>query len=156
MALSTAILWVHALCGVIWVAACASFVLAAMALSAEPAEWHAFAARSAPRINRLCAVIACLIPLTGIGNLVFAGRAHNHLLPAAFVGILSAKIGLFAAMVIALGAAWKAGTPAGSADVIPAGIDAEAARVRQLMRLYGIIVVFGAVALGLGLWLSGT
>ena len=156
MALSTVILWVHALCGVIWVTACASFLLAAMALSAEAAEWRAFAARSAPRINRLCAVIACLIPLTGIGNLVFAARAHHHLLPAAFVGVLSAKIGLFAAMAIALGAAWKAVAPAGNAGVIPAGIDADAARVRKLMRLYGAIVMLGAVALGLGLWLSGT
>lgn len=156
MALSTVILWVHALCGVIWVGACASFLLAAMALSAEAAEWRAFATRSAPRINRLCVALACLIPLTGIGNLVFAARAHHDLLPAAFVGVLSAKIGLFAAMALALGAAWKAGAPTPSAGTIAAGIDADAARVRKLMRLYGIIVVLGGVALGLGLWLSGT
>jgi hypothetical protein len=156
MALSTVILWVHALCGVIWVGVCASFLLAAMALSAEAAEWRAFAARSAPRINRLCVALACLIPLTGIGNLVFAARAHHHLLPAAFVGVLSAKIGLFAAMALVLWMASRAGAAIDGEGGPAGGVEADATNIRRLVRLYALIVIMGAVALGLGLWLSGT
>jgi hypothetical protein len=156
MALSTLILWVHALCGVIWVGACASFLLAAMALNAEAAEWRAFAARSAPRINRLCLALACLIPLTGISNLVFATRAHHDFLPTAFVGVLSAKIALFAAMALVLWMARRASaTIAGESN--PAGsAEADATNIGRLVRLYTLIVMMGMVALGLGLWLSGT
>jgi len=138
------------------VGACASFLLAAMALSAEAAEWRAFAARSAPRINRLCIALACLIPLTGISNLVFATRAHHDLLPAAFVGVLSAKIGLFVAMALALSMAWRASASIAGENGPAGGVEAEATNIRRIVRFYMLIVMMGMLALGLGLWLSGT
>jgi hypothetical protein len=154
MGLRTIILWIHALCGVAWVGACASFVIAAAALSGEAGELSHFAVNTAPRINRIGATLALVIPLTGIGNLIYAARMRGFALPAQFVGVLSVKIALFAAMALTLAAAWRAEASmrsAGGAD--PAGA---AADIKKLMRLYGLIMAMGGVALGLGLWLSGT
>lgn len=154
MALRTVILWVHVLCGVVWVGASANVALAAVALSGEPEEWARFATRSVPRINRVCVVAASVIPVTGIANLGFVARAHRGALPAAFVAILSVKVALFAAMAGVLWAAWGAGSSmeGGSGS---SGGDV-AAGVRKLIALYVTIVILGAMALGLGLWLSGT
>ncbi len=157
MAMRAVILWVHVFCGVAWVGACASFVLAAAALGGEPNESYALALRAAPRINRLCVPLAIVIPLTGIGNLLFAARARGFALPAEFIGILAAKVGLLATMALALWRAWRAaallvGNLAKDAD--------ESATIsvnmRELMTLYGLIMGAGAIALALGFWLSGT
>lgn len=156
MALRTVILWIHVLSGVVWVGASASIALAGLALSGEPEEWRKFATRSAPRINRLCVVLACLIPLTGISNLALAVRTHRGVLPSAFVAVLSAKVALFAAMAVALWAAWRAGAPMEARTALSESAGTDVASVRKLMRLYGTIVVLGAMALALGLWLSGT
>lgn len=168
MALRTVILWVHVLCGVVWVGASAGIALAAVALSGEPEEWINFATRSVPRINRVCVAAASVIPVTGIANLAFVARTYRGALPAVFIAILSAKVAIFVAMAAALWAAWGAGSAiearrtlgearsalgeAGSA--LAAGNSA--ASVRKLIALYATIVILGAMALGLGLWLSGT
>jgi hypothetical protein len=150
MGLRAIILWTHALCGVAWVGATASFVIAAAALGGEAEELSRFATNTAPRINRVGAALALVIPLTGIGNLAYAARAHRDALPPEFVGLLAAKITLFAAMAAALAAAWRAETKAEGDSGYAA------ANVGRLMRLYGLIVALGAVTLGLGVWLSGT
>jgi uncharacterized membrane protein len=154
MGLRSIILWIHALCGMVWVGASASFVIAAAALSGESSELSRFATAAAPRINRIGAILALVIPLTGIGNLVYAARADRYVLPPEFVAILVAKITLFAAMAVALAAAWRAE----NAMRAEAAVDSAraAANVGKLMRLYGLIIAMGAVALGLGVWLSGT
>lgn len=153
MGLRAIILWIHALCGVVWVGASASFVIAVAALGGENRELSRFASNTAPRINRIGAILALVIPLTGIGNLVYAARAHGYALPPEFVGILAVKITLFAAMAAALAAAWRAESAAAETK---ATSTFAAANVRKLMRLYGLIIAMGAVALGLGVWLSGT
>ena len=156
MTIRALILWVHVLCGVVWVGVCATFILAAAALAGEPNESYAFAIRSVPRINRLCAPLAIAIPITGIGNLLFATQAHGSVLPAEFLGILLAKVGLLAIMVLGLLRAWRA------AAVIlekPSAMGVNELRcefnIRQIIALYGLIVGAGIAALGLGLWLSG-
>ncbi|HUN58926.1 MAG TPA: hypothetical protein VMU41_12495 [Candidatus Binataceae bacterium] len=147
------VLTVHVLCGVLWVGACASFVLAASALNRESGEWRDFALKVAPRINRINLVAACAIPLTGLGNLYFAGRARGFKFPPQFIGVLAAKIVLFVVMAAALLAAWTA-----ESSMLPQGPDGsiDARASRRLVRLYGIMVALGTVALALGLWLSGT
>ncbi|HTT75337.1 MAG TPA: hypothetical protein VMF50_05080 [Candidatus Binataceae bacterium] len=153
MAPASIVLTIHVLCGVLWVGTCASFVLAASALNRESDEWRDFALKVAPRINRLNLLFAISIPLTGLGNLYFAGRARGFNFPPQFIGILSAKIVLLLGMAAALMAAWAAESsmrhegPAGNI-VLRAS--------RRLVRLYGITVAMGTVALALGLWLSGT
>ena len=144
--------WIHVLCGVLWVGACATFVLATAALSSEPDESRAFAIKVAGQINRLCVPMAIAIPITGIGNLLFAVQARGSVLPAEFIGILAAKVGLLAVMAVGLFGAWRAvvvvegPSPAGACEV----------NVRRITALYGLIVGSGIIALGLGVWLSGT
>ncbi|HKV53030.1 MAG TPA: hypothetical protein VJN94_00170 [Candidatus Binataceae bacterium] len=157
MVLRAVILWVHVLCGVAWVGACASFVIAAAALGGEPGESRALALRAAPRINRLCIVLAIAIPLTGIGNLTFAAQSHGYRLPTEFVGILTAKIGLFIVMALALAGAWRVTaqlTRRREANSVKK--TENPANIPKLTALYGLIVAMGTLALALGLWLSGT
>lgn len=154
MTLVSVVLWVHALCGVLWVGACASFVLAAAALSAETAQWREFALRTAPRINRIALAIAGMIPLTGIVNLGFAVAARGFALPAQFVAVLICKIALYAAMALLLRAAW-ATEPALRSGFANEN-DSAASQIRKLMTLYGATAALGTLALGLGLWLSGS
>lgn len=135
------ILWVHVLCAVLWIGTSASFVIAATALAGEENERREFATRTAPRIGRLCALLACVIPLTGIANLAYVVRARGAALPAEFTGILTAKVALFASMVGALWAA-RRGARHGDAGGRAAG-------------LYALTAALGVIALVLGLWLSG-
>jgi hypothetical protein len=150
------ILWLHILCGVGWVGACATFVLAAGALSDEPDESHAFALSVTPQINRLCLGMAIVIPITGIGNLLFVAEARGSGLPDEFVGILAAKVALFLIMVLALSGACR--LVAVLKNQPPAGISESrgAFTIRRIVALYKLIVGAGIIALGLGLWLSGT
>jgi putative copper export protein len=153
MPVASIVLTIHVLCGVLWVGACASFVLAASALNRESGEWREFALKVAPRINRINLVLACAIPLTGLGNLYFAGRARGFHFRAQFSELLSAKVMLFVAMALALTAAWSAEAVM-NRDQKTGSVDIRASR--RLVRLYGITVAMGTVALALGLWLSGT
>jgi hypothetical protein len=154
--LATVVLWIHALCGIIWIGACASFVIAVSALGAEAEERDDFTARSAPGLNRLCIALACMIPLTGLVNLSFAARARHLALPAEFIVIVGAKIVLFGAMATALWAAWGIVVKSGGLAFSTGGIGSGVGAIHRLMKLYGLIVTLGAAALALGLWLSGT
>ena len=150
------ILWVHVLCGVVWVGACAVFILAAAASAGDPNESLAFAARAVPPINRLCLVLAIAIPLTGIGNLFFVARARGSALPAEFLGILAAKISLLVVMGVGLWGAWRAAAILQGASANPGAESRYEVSLHRIMASYGLIVAAGVGALGLGLWLSGT
>ena len=150
MSLRTVALWIHVLCGVIWVGTCASFVLAASALALEVDEWRNFAVHTVAKLNRVNIVAACAIPLTGFVNLFFATHAHGGTLPPSFITILSLKIGLFGLMVSSLTLAWHAGRALEGPDGV-LGMP-----MRRLMLFYRGTVAMGVIALALGLWLSGT
>ena len=145
--LRTAFLWIHVLCGAIWVAVSLSFVLAAGA--STETERAGFASRVAPVLNRLNLAAIALLPLSGIANLIFVAREHHFRLPAAFVEVLGAKLLLLCGMAAALAIAWGTAARLGS--------DAPGARrARRLLWLYGAMAAMGAVALMLGLWLAGS
>ncbi len=148
--LRTTFLWIHVLCGAIWVAVSLSFVLAAGA--STETEHEGFAARVAPVLNRLNLAAIVLLPLSGIANLIFVAREHQFKLPAAFVEVLGAKLLLLCGMAAALAIAW--GTAARLGSGAPPG--ASNASERRLLWLYGAMAAMGAVALMLGLWLAGS
>ena len=148
MMLRIAFLWIHVLGGALWVAVSLSFVLAAGA--STEAERAGFAARVAPRLNRLNLAAIVLLPLSGIANLFYVARARRFSLPPAFVAVLSFKLLLWCGMAAALAVAWGAATGLG------AGARGGARRLRWLLRLYGAMAAMGAVALMLGLWLAGS
>lgn len=135
---------------------CATFVLAVTVLAGEPGESYAFAVKAAPRINRLCVPVAVAMPITGIGNLFFAAQARGVDLPAEFLGIVAAKIVLLVVMAFGLLGAWQAALRLrGQSQTVESESNCQN-NVRRMTALYGLIVAAGIVALGLGLWLSGT
>jgi hypothetical protein len=151
--LSGAVLWLHVLCGVSWVGAAASFVLAMAALAGSSSERRDFTLRVAPRLNRLCLGCAVLVPLTGVANLAFAAEWRGGPLPAEFVGIVGVKLGLYSVMAWLL---WRAiDRVAAVSSTSIAEADDGVAAMRSLVRLYGLIVATGGVALLMGLWLAG-
>ena len=157
MLIRSVVLWVHVLCGVIWVGTSASFLLAISAMTAESAEWRDFALRAAPPINRINVGAALIIPMTGAGNLFSAALMRRSPFPPAFVGIVAIKVVLFFVMGVMLAAAFAAERAmresfTGEHRDLADGV----AALRRLVRLYGAIAVFGVVALVLGLWLAGT
>jgi hypothetical protein len=150
------ILWVHVLCGVGWVGACTTFMLAAAASLGEPDQGSAFALRVAPQINRLCLPMAIAIPITGIANLWFTAQSRGLALPVEFVGIVGVKAGLLAIMVYGLSRAWRFTAPLREGSSRGASGAICKADVRRIMAMYGVISGAGLLALGLGLWLSGS
>src|SRR5512143_144678 len=102
MVIRSAVLWIHVLCGVLWVGTCASFLLATSAMTAESEEWREFALRTAPRINRINVVPALVIPMTGAGNLFSAALMRRSPFPPSFMGIVAIKVVLFFAMGLML------------------------------------------------------
>ena len=148
--LRTAFLWIHVLCGAIWVAVSLSFVLAAGA--STETERAGFASRVAPVLNWLNLAAIALLPLSGIANLIFVAREHHFRLPAAFVEVLGAKLLLLCGMAAALAIAW------GTAARLGSGAPPAAPGVGEwrLLWLYGAMAAMGAVALMLGLWLAGS
>ena len=144
--LRTGFLWIHVLCGAIWVAVSLSFVLAAGA--STETERAGFASRVAPVLNRLNLAAIALLPLSGIANVIFVARERHFRLPAAFVEVLSAKLLLLSGMAAALAIAWGTAARLGSG--------AAGAGERRLLWLYGAMAAMGAVALMLGLWLAGS
>jgi uncharacterized membrane protein len=159
MVIRSVVLWVHVLCGLIWVGTTASFLLAISAMTAESAEWRDFAVRAVPPINRINVVAALIIPMTGAGNLFSAALMRRSPFPPAFVGIVAIKVVLFFVMGVMLAAAFAAERAmresfAGARDGHSVGDGVVA--LRRLVRLYGTITALGVVALVLGLWLAGT
>jgi hypothetical protein len=153
MTIRAVILWIHVLCGVAWVGACATVVVAGAALAGEPTESYAFAARVVPQLNRLSLPLAIAIPSTGLANLAFVVQARGSLLPTEFIAIIAAKIILLLVMVWALFSAWRVAMVFHEQSRPGAVFQAS---IRRIIGLYGLIVGAGIVALGLGLWLSGT
>jgi hypothetical protein len=147
MTLRTVLLWIHALSGIIWTGACASFVLAGSALAAGSEEWRDFALRVAPRLDRLNLGAAAVLLATGGLNLAIAGAMRNYSFSRAFVGVLGAKAALFAAMAVMLGASWRA--EAALRSDLSTGMN-------RMLKLCGLTAIAGATALGLGLWLAGS
>jgi hypothetical protein len=156
MVIREVILWVHVLCGVVWVGACATFVVAAAALNGEPDESYGFTIKVAPQINRLCVPMAIAIPITGIGNLMFAAQARGLVLPAEFIGIVAAKVGLLSIMALGLWGASRAAVILQKQLPMGASEPRYKVNIRRIITLYGLIAGAGVFALGLGLWLSGT
>jgi len=144
--LRTIFLWIHVICGALWVAVSLSFMLAAGA--STETERADFTARVAPVLNRVNLAALAILPLSGIANLVFVARERRYRLPAAFVEVLGAKVLLLCGMAAALAIAW--GTAA------RLGEDASGAGERRLLGLYGAMTAMGAAALMLGLWLAGS
>jgi uncharacterized membrane protein len=154
MVVRSVVLWIHVLCGVVWIGTCASFLLAASAITVESNEWREFALRAVPRINRINVVPALLVPMTGAGNLFSAALTRRSPFPPAFIGIVALKVVLFFFMGLMLAASFAAerSMRQGFAESSATG----AASARRLVRLYGTIAALGTMALGLGLWLAGT
>jgi hypothetical protein len=144
--LRTVILWIHALSGLVWTGGCAAFVLAGSAVTAGSDEWRDFGLKVAPRLDRLNLGAAAILLLTGAINLMLVGTARGYSFSSAFVTVLGLKIGLFVTMTLALAAAWRA----------EAAVRSDLARgMRTMVRLSGLTVIAGTIALGLGLWLLG-
>ena len=154
MVIRSVVLWIHVLCGVMWVGTSASFLLAASAMTGESDEWREFALRAAPRINRLNVVPALVVPMTGAGNLFSAALMRRTPFPPAFIGIVAMKVVLFFIMGLVLAASFAAerSMREGFAQSTAGGMMA----ARRLVRLYGTVAGLGTIALGLGLWLAGT
>jgi hypothetical protein len=152
VSLKAASLWIHVLAGASCIGICGSFVLGSLALAGAATELREFAARSLPLLNRLAIGCACVIPVSGVINLTFAARAHGYALPRQFVVIVAVKLLLFTAM------AWALAVAIGRSKAIGLNRDAELESpsvMRVLVPWYGLIVVLGATALALGLWLAG-
>ncbi|HTR61193.1 MAG TPA: hypothetical protein VMH37_05785, partial [Candidatus Binataceae bacterium] len=88
MLLQTIILWMHALAGAAWVAACLCFVIAGLALASGSDEQRNFALRAAPKIVGFNLMAAILLLLSGGLNLVLAGIARNFNFSGDFTRIL--------------------------------------------------------------------
>jgi hypothetical protein len=155
MALRTTILWIHAISGAAWVAACGCFVIAGLALETGSEEQRSFVARVAPKIDRMMIAAAALVLVTGAVNLVLAGVARRFHFSAAFAIVLGIKIVLFIVMTLALGATLRtdgaidALIERGRSDAVPGAL-------ARMVRYHGAIAAMGGVALLLGLWLMGT
>jgi hypothetical protein len=156
MALQTVILWVHALAGAGWVAACVCFVIAGLVLSAGGDEQRDFALGAAPRIVRFSLAVALVLLFTGAVNLVLAGIVRSFRFSQEFVSILALKVAFFVVMFLALRWTLRAAASLPD-DAQPAtSSNALAHRMAGMVRAQGAIAVMGAVALLLGLWLMGT
>lgn len=155
MNLRIAILWLHVFGGAIWIGASASFAIAGLALRAGSREQRDFATRVASKINRLNIAAAGLVLATGTVNFALAGIARRFHFAPAFSAVLGAKILLFIAMTALLARAIR--IDAVTRAVLARGRgDAVAGAMSRMTRSHGAIVALGAIALVLGIWLSGT
>jgi hypothetical protein len=155
MGLRTTILWIHALAGVAWVAACVCFVIAGLALTAGSKDQRNFALRAAPQIDRFNVGAAIVLLLTGGINLGLAGVIRDFRFSFQFGLILTIKVMLFIVMSIVLGRSLRiAASLRESADGV--GGDAVAGATNRMIRAHGAIALMGGIALLLGLWLMGS
>jgi putative copper export protein len=136
--LTTAILWIHATAGALWIGACACFVIAGLALPPGSGEQRNFVVRSAPKIDRLAMLAAAILLLTGLINLVEAAISRQFAFSTAFMTVLAIKILLYIAMLAAMRSSMKTGA------------------LNRMLKAHAAIVAMGAVALLLGLWLIGS
>ena len=136
--MTTAILWIHATAGALWIGACACFVIAALALTPGTNEHRNFVVRSAPKIDRLAILAAALLLLTGLVNLAQAAISRQFAFSTAFKTVLAIKIVLYIAMLVTMRSSIKT-----------AGID-------RKVKAHAAIAAMGSIALLLGLWLIGS
>jgi hypothetical protein len=153
--LRNVILWLHAGSGAIWIAACACFVIAGLALDDGTAEQRSFARSGVRRINQLAIAAASILLITGAFNIAIAAEQRHYHLRASFMVVLLAKIAIFILMGAALGAAWR--TAALTRQMFALGNEAGIpGAIRRMVRAHFAIVALGSVALVLGLWLVGS
>ena len=151
----TAILWMHAAAGAIWVGACACFVIAGLALGAGSVEQRNFVELAAPKIDLLALVAAAVLLVTGMINLTTAGIARRFVFSTAFTTVLAIKIALFIIMIVAMtwsmrvGAVIRAVVARGRGDAVPGAMS-------RMVKAHFAIVVMGGLALILGTWLMGS
>lgn len=155
MELRITILWIHALAGAGWVAACVCFVIAGLALTAGSDEQRTFALRAAPQIDRFNLAAALTVVLSGAVNLGFAGLIRRFSFSLQFGLILAIKVILFIGMSIALGRSLRIAASLGEPTHSAAG-DAIATATNRMIKTHGAIAAMGGVALLLGLWLMGS
>ena len=155
MELRSAILWIHALAGAAWVAACVCVVIAGLALAAGSEEQRNFALSAVPKIDGFSLAAAIAVLFTGATNLAAAGLVRNFHFTPQFGLILGIKVILFTVMTVALISTLRAATSlrhsaeAASEQTIT---DATA----RMVRMHGAIAAMGGIALLLGLWLMGS
>jgi hypothetical protein len=151
----TAILWMHAIAGALWLGASASFAIAGLALAADSEEQRSFIARGASRINAVAMVAAVLLVLTGMLNLAHVLQLRAGSLSHAFMYVLGVKIALYIAMLMTLGVAMRA-IPAMRFE-LERGVDGAIPRaMRTMLRAHLAILAMGSIAMMLGLWLVGS
>jgi putative copper export protein len=136
--LTTAILWIHATAGALWIGACACFVIAALALTPGTNEHRNFVDRSAPKIDRLAILAAALLLLTGLVNLAQAAISRQFAFSTAFTTVLAIKIVLYIAMLAIMRSSMKT------------------AAIDRKVKAHAAIAAMGSIALLLGLWLIGS
>jgi len=136
--LTTAILWIHATAGALWIGACACFVIAALALTPGTNEHRNFVVRSAPKIDRLAILAAALLLLTGLVNLAQAAISRQFAFSTAFTTVLAIKIVLYIAMLAIMRLSMKT------------------AAIDRKVKAHAAIAAMGSIALLLGLWLIGS
>ena len=136
--MTTAILWIHATAGALWIGACACFVIAALALTPGTNEHRNFVVRSAPKIDRLAILAAALLLLTGLANLAQAAISRQFAFSTAFTTVVAIKIVLYIAMLVTMRSSIKT------------------AAIDRKVKAHAAIVAMGSIALLLGLWLIGS
>jgi hypothetical protein len=149
------ILWAHAAAGGIWIAACACFVIAGLAIEDGSEEQLSFVRRGIVRINRLALVMAAILLLSGAANIANAGMMRGWHLHAGFLLVLAAKIAIFIVMAAALAVTARAA--ARTRAIAESGNHgAVSGAIRPMVRAHFAMLVLGSVALVLGLWLVGS
>ncbi len=152
-ALAGIVLWLHVVCGVAWIGACAGLVVASYGLANENSALAALILRAAPQINRLGIVCGGLIVLTGLGNLAFVS-ARRRTLPEEFAAIVLAKVALLALMGFAWWRVIEEFSTIRKSAAQAVGPDFHT-KSRALLRWYEAVIAAGLLALALGLWLAG-
>ena len=155
MELVTAILWIHALAGAAWVAACVCFVVAGIAPTAGSEEQRSFALRAAPKISGFSIMAAVLVLITGGLNLGLAGVARRFQFSLQFGFVLAAKVVLFVAMAFTLGRITRIIASLRSSPEASDNVRVQVA-MSDATRLHTLIALMGGIALLLGLWLMGS
>ncbi|HUO05213.1 MAG TPA: hypothetical protein VMU16_08455 [Candidatus Binataceae bacterium] len=153
--MTSPLLWIHAIAGAAWVGASACFVIAGIGLVPGSGEALNFAVRGAPKINGFAMGAAIVLVLSGIANLFVIIKDRRGALPAEFVMVLGIKVVLFFAMLAAIGSAIRAGAAA-RGEIERGNVNAVPPAIRSMTIAHGTVMAMGAVALILGLWLTGS
>ncbi len=153
--MGTAILWVHAAAGAIWVAACACFVIAGLALGAGSVEQRNFVEGAAPKIDQLGLVAAAALLATGLINVMTAASVRGFAFSTAFMTVLAIKTALFIAMILVMAWSMRIGAVIRAVDA-RGRLDAVPGAMRRMVRAHAAILAMGGIALILGTWLMGS